>query len=461
VQLIGGLVSKEEEASHTQHMGSDLQCMAGQPKAVVDRFRNKLGEIIKVVDREPVDDGESIRTPLRPGMFGAWQRYSQDVVTEIEKWRSEGGPCGVTEFTIDKGVVPPSDKVPTGREDPLSLPTGCEEEHHLVLGSDNDEQASEEMEKLVKKEYVKRFVPSKLMVLSKVRIILNCRKSGVSGASAYTGRSFLPRILDAVLDEVELMGISVIDFTNAYWNIPAKKSERRLFTTFFRGRVYVVSRATQGSRGGPLLWARTAAISTRMAQSLREPGRLWVSTHVVDPFIAARGTLLECNVSLTMVLLTWLALGLEIAWKKAQRGLEVTGTSASIKICKHMVTAAVKADLIKVIRDSCVSFLKRNLISLKELRTFAGRAVHAASLLFGRLPFGRMLWGPLLESSAFGAPPGMVWVKQIMIPVKWIIEFLNGGRGTTSKSGATEAYFGLGRQPLGSWSNSLPRQLPN
>jgi len=107
-----------------------------------------------------------------------------------------------------------------------------------------------------------------------------------------------------------------------------------------------------------------------------------------------------------------------------------------------MVTAAVKADLIKVIRDSCVSFLKRNLISLKELRTFAGRAVHAASLLFGWLPFVRMLWGPLSESSSFGAPPGMVWVKQIMIPVKWILEFLNGARGTTSRSFTTEAYFG-------------------
>ena len=77
-----------------------------------------------------------------------------------------------------------------------------------------------------------------------------------------------------------------------------------------------------------------------------------MKTYVDVPFIAARGTSVERNVSLTMVLLTWLALGVELAWKKAQRGLEATWTSASIKISKHMVTAAVKAELFEVPQGS-------------------------------------------------------------------------------------------------------------
>jgi len=213
-----------------------------------------------------------------------------------------------------------------------------------------------------------------------------------------------------------------------------------------RSRIYVVLRATQGTREGPLLWARTVAFSTRMEQSLREPGHRRAKTYGDDPFIAARGTSVVSNVSLTMVLLTWLALGVVPAWKKAQRGPEATWTPASIKISKHMVTAAFKAELFEVIRDSYVCLLKRNLISLKELRTLAGRTAHTASLQFGWLPLVRALWGSLLESSPCGAPQGLEWVKQIMIPRATSRNRIRPGGGDDADPG---------RQPLGSWSNSF------
>jgi len=174
--------------------------------------------------------------------------------------------------------------------------------------------------------------------------------------------------------------ITGIDFLNVFGDIPVKKSEWRSFTTNQRSKVIAVLRATQGSRKGPLLRARTAAFSARMGQSLRAPGYLRVKPYVDDPVIAARGTSVERNGSSTMVLLTWQALGVDLAWNRAQRGLEAMWMSASIKISKHIVTAAVKAELFDVIRDSWVRILKRNLSGLKELRTFAERAVHAARL---------------------------------------------------------------------------------
>jgi len=196
-------------------------------------------------------------------------RYPQDPDIEIERWLSEGGLSGVTEFPIDKGILPPSDKDPTESEDPLSLLTRCAEEHQTVLDSDNDEQAFEEMEKFIKRGYDKKFesiaearkflggavVPSKPMTLSKicadesvkVCIILNWGKGGMLRASAYTERCLLPRVLDAKADSDT--DITVIDFTVAHWNIPATKPEQSFYTTIVRSKVYVVLRATQGSRG--------------------------------------------------------------------------------------------------------------------------------------------------------------------------------------------------------------------
>ena len=73
----------------------------------------------------------------------------------------------------------------------------------------------------------------------KRRLILNTKLSNVKSASRKCQRVILPRLLDAVLRTLALMscivglGISidllVLDFTEAFWQIPIAPEERRFF----------------------------------------------------------------------------------------------------------------------------------------------------------------------------------------------------------------------------------------
>ena len=109
-------------------------------------------------------------------------------------------------------------------------------------------------------------------------MIVSLKRSGVSAASRKTERVLLPRTMGSVEDLIELLinkvaaqdnalriESLVIDFADAFWQIPLGELERR-FTVFeFDGSYYVFQRAPQGSRGAPLLWARTVALACRSA----------------------------------------------------------------------------------------------------------------------------------------------------------------------------------------------------
>ena len=206
----------------------------------------------------------------------------------------------------------------------------------------------------------------------------------------------------------------VIDSTDAYWNIPVVPRERRLFTTILWGKVYVILRATQGSNGGRLLWARTAAFISRLGQSLCPVRCLRINTYVDDPILAVSGSRATRDRCIVKVLLAWLALGFILAWHKAQRGRTATWTSAKLTILPTGVKAEIKDEIIQAVWSDAKRFRDLNVIPVKELRTFTGRVIHVASLLFAWLPFVRQLWAPLSPSAKpSGAPRGCVWGRQI------------------------------------------------
>eukprot|EP00972_Heterocapsa_arctica_P079425 11705756-Heterocapsa_arctica.AAC.1 len=97
---------------------------------------------------------------------------------------------------------------------------------------------------------------SKLMILKKERpdgtfkkrVLLDCKSSGVSSVSTNSERSFLPRVLDAVWDGLELQAgaanagsdgcleFVVLDISDAFWNIPICPDERPWFACRLRGK---------------------------------------------------------------------------------------------------------------------------------------------------------------------------------------------------------------------------------
>ena len=82
-----------------------------------------------------------------------------------------------------------------------------------------------------------RIHPDTKEILVKVRIILDCKKSGVSLAAARSHRSPLPRVLDAVRAALGQMPLGpeegfdqlVADIVDAFWLIPLRHSERKFF----------------------------------------------------------------------------------------------------------------------------------------------------------------------------------------------------------------------------------------
>eukprot|EP00971_Amphidinium_carterae_P009529 188009-Amphidinium_carterae.1 len=59
----------------------------------------------------------------------------------------------------------------------------------------------------------------------------------------------------------------VLDFSDAYWQVPISPGEQKFFTVCVLGRYYVILRVPQGSGGGPLVWSRVAALTMRMTQA--------------------------------------------------------------------------------------------------------------------------------------------------------------------------------------------------
>ena len=91
-------------------------------------------------------------------------------------------------------------------------------------------------------------------------------------------RVLLPRALAAVFHMLVLMTANeqgqetdadhvVIDFKEAYWQMPISPSKRRFVVVILRGCHNVMMRATRGSRRGPLLWNSTATHDLQLRTS--------------------------------------------------------------------------------------------------------------------------------------------------------------------------------------------------
>ena len=97
--------------------------------------------------------------------------------------------------------------------------------------------------------------------VTKARMILDSKESGVKWITAKTQRVILPRLFVAVLRMLFLLSLItsvaesvsafVLDFSDAFWQIPIHAEERRLFgpTAVLKGKreFLVLLRTAQGS----------------------------------------------------------------------------------------------------------------------------------------------------------------------------------------------------------------------
>ena len=87
------------------------------------------------------------------------------------------------------------------------------------------------------------------------------------------------------------------------------------------------------------------------------------------------------------------------------------------------------------------SFLKRNYVRVKELRSFTGKITHIASLVILVRPFLAELYATLYSKAA---KTGFVWTRQMTHTLIWIAALLAEGNFCLERRFTLEAFQGIG-----------------
>ena len=93
-------------------------------------------------------------------------------------------------------------------------------------------------------------------------------------------------------EEREDMEFMVLDFSDAFWQVPLHPEERRFFCAKVQiagvTKYVVFLRTVQGSRSAPLSWARVAAILMRLTQSAVGKNNARLHCFVDDPIASLK-----------------------------------------------------------------------------------------------------------------------------------------------------------------------------
>ena len=269
----------------------------------------------------------------------------------------------------------------------------------------------------------------------KKRMILDTKQSGLKHCAAKHERVLLPRLLDTIVQALNLqstcqqgeeLDFFVLDYSDAFWQIPLHPEERRFFCAKVQigGKVqYVVFlRAVQGSRSAPLNWARTAALVMRLTQSAIGKENARLHCFVDDPIASIRGCARDRRITVAMMVTIWEALGFKLAYRKGPLGKSVDWIGGHLEIKTDGIDASAKETIVQDISDAVHKFSQSNILSKKDVRSFVGRANHAAGLLVTLRPFLQSIWASLASDGC--EVHNSIWRKQIQHSLSWLSAFL-------------------------------------
>jgi hypothetical protein len=172
--------------------------------------------------------------------------------------------------------------------------------------------------------------------------------------------------------------------------------------------------------------------------------------YVDDPAAALRGNSEKRERLTALIVQTWPTLGSPLATMKGKRNSTLAWIGHLMTVTRHSASATVKPDKIKELIDLCDKHDKSNVISLKDVRSFAGKLNDIATVIDAWRPFIFDLWGAMSDTersdSESKAPPGCLWKTQIAHVIKWIKAFLTNRTGTITRLFVIDAYFNRGNK---------------
>ena len=419
--------------------------------------------------------------PVNTQLLHLWVCASKDPDNLPVQWLRHGAPAGILHSIESRGVFPEYDPAVDVRTvDPEELRT--DPDHANYEGVEEDQEVADEIERFDKEGWTRTFdtleaakayvkgdpILSRLGVIKKMRngkwksrLVVDSKRSEVSGATRKFERTLLPRALDVTHDTLDLMASSkhtigpgadeaaveymIADFKDAFFIMPNHPEERKYFVILHRGKYIVFLKTTQGSRGAPLTWARLAALVARFTQAVIGTATARISTYVDDPIVVSVAPKAQRDKTFAMVLLLWSALDLPLSLTKAVRGFTVSWTSAKFTPYDGGVQVEVKEAIVKDTQELTTAMLTQNTTSRKKLRSYVGKLMHIASVVQQLRPFLTDIYAALY-SKASNAPRGHIWTKQMLPVLVWVNALLSNGVGKLVRRYDLAPYMGTGRQ---------------
>jgi hypothetical protein len=408
---------------------------------------------------------QEVKTSLRQPLWTAWAERAGDPDVPATRWLDRGSPAGIEAHPERTGIfplVPPAEADVQHERDLTQFYEGFLN----YTSVEGDPAAQAEIDRLIETGFVKTFalfddvvkfvegqpVISKLALITKIhatiakrRLLLDCKVSGANSHTTQWERIILPLVSDVIQDSLDLasrcegaedISYFVLDFKDAFWMLPLLKCEQKYFVAFHNGTFIVWLRVAQGSRNGPQLWGRIAALLGRFSQSLFPQDRMRLQIYTDDPIGTLRGLPAQRRRMCAVLVVAWLVLGLNLAFAKGQLGPEVTWTGHLIayRMQTH-IFVTIKDEFMTDFRATTDAIQKQNVISIKDLRSYAGRANHIANLIWAWRPFLETLWAAIYQDVVGSqAPRGCVWVRQIQDALTWIQAFLQQETGTLCRN---------------------------
>lgn len=142
---------------------------------------------------------------------------------------------------------------------------------------------------------------------------------------------------------------------------------------------------------------------------------------VHDPLGAAKGDLSPRRVAVPAMILCWEALGFGLAYRKGQLSTKVVWIGANLEFSSEGIAASIKASIVEDIVEALDRYEHLHVASHKDIRSFVGRANHAAGLFVTIRPFLHSIWKAMSVDSS--GPRNTVRIKQISHALRWLRVF--------------------------------------
>ena len=391
----------------------------------------------------------------RPRPLAALRSWISDPDDQPEKWLRSGAPAGLASLQLTRGVYVFTNYPGIDQDEVAQLEVTDLHRRGLLEAFDSIED--------VRNYLGQKPVLSKVGVRTKIvgdkikkRVIVDSYRSGVSDSTTKPERSVLPRVLDAVDDfmvqrqsanQESSTDFVVLDFTRALFIIPLAWEERRFFVIRLRGKFFVFKVCAQGAAASPLVWARTAALVSRLTQYMFLQTELAIEVFVDDPCLAVTGCLAQRNKNIAIVLLFWRTLGFPLLFKKGQKGPIVKWIGFTLRSTNTELEISIKPEILSELCSQIASAVKCNVISKKDLQRLAGRANFVAGMIPVWRPFLQELWGALAGDGG-NAPPNCSWTSQIKSVLTWLDLFLSGVRGTLVRTFSLDPWSSVAKPIL-------------